>query len=312
MRHGDYRYSTEELVAAIRVSHTWAEVLRRIGLRVAGGSTALVQKRARKLGLSVSHIKYRPRGRPRKNLTFVCKWCQRVVPITKTQRKNTYCSPDCLDNGRRRSIRSVLADQGKRRRLSESLKAAWLRPGAKERRVTAMKESGTIDRLIAASRRMALLPHIRQMRSDKARKKFLDDPEFRDRWMAASKKARRARVLVETCARKPHVPYESLRYGLVMFRSKWERDVALWMDRNNLEWTYEPLRVVVEGHPYTPDFFVRSPMGDCYVEVHRVSTAQKGDTKLIRLEAAREVLSCPIVLIEETGMASIRKMLRSR
>jgi len=96
-----------------------------------------------------------------------------------------------------------------------------------------------------------------------------------------------------------------------MVRSKWERDFACWLDRNGLEWKYEPMRVMVSGCPYTPDFFVKSPFGDCYVELHRVKTVRSDDKKLAKVQAAATLLNAPLVLISEDGISMIRRQLRS-
>ena len=304
------RYSGDALLAAIKSSHNWSEVLRKIGLRVAGGSRAFIQQKATHLGIDTTHVKYKPRGRPRTRKAFVCKQCQRVIPIGEGGRPKVYCSPECMKIGRPISLREALSVPGVREKLREVQRRSWGDPQRHAWRTAGMSLPDVAARRLAGVRKAAASPELRAKRSENAKRKLESDPEFRERWLAASTKARRARVLIETCARKPHVPCESSRYGTIMMRSKWERDFALWLDRHGVEWRYEPLRIVVDGHPYTPDFFVQSPLGDCYVELHRVATAKVGDTKTIRLEAARKVLSYPVVLIEETGIGAIRQMLR--
>lgn len=59
---------------------------------------------------------------------------------------------------------------------------------------------------------------------------------------------------------------------LHLFKSTWERSYAQRVDSLGLGWDYEPksFRITgVEGHrSYTPDFLVKFPEGECFVEVH--------------------------------------------
>jgi hypothetical protein len=77
-----------------------------------------------------------------------------------------------------------------------------------------------------------------------------------------------------------------------------------------LKWQYEPVRVVVNGKPYTPDFFVHSPFGVCYVELHRVTTAFKGDSKIEKMCKASPFLDASLILVSEDGIKAIRRQLR--
>jgi len=54
--HRKRRYTNEQLADAVNQSQSAAEVLRKLGLRAAGGNYALVHARIRELGLDISHF----------------------------------------------------------------------------------------------------------------------------------------------------------------------------------------------------------------------------------------------------------------
>lgn len=95
-----------------------------------------------------------------------------------------------------------------------------------------------------------------------------------------------------------------------MMRSKWERDFALWLDRQGLVWEYEPQRFVVEGRPYTPDFRVHFAEGAQYVEIHRTDLVALGDTKMEKMLRVKEVLGLSILHVGEDGIKALKKLLR--
>lgn len=96
-------------------------------------------------------------------------------------------------------------------------------------------------------------------------------------------------------------------------RSLWELDFARFIDARGLRWEYEPRRFILSnGRPYTPDFFVESPLGPCYVELHRVEHIKPGDEeKAHRLRmAAVEIIQqtlAPLVLFGESAVARMRR-----
>jgi hypothetical protein len=51
------KWTDEQLIAAVAASISMAEVHRRLGLKVAGGTQSSLYRRARELGLDVSHFK---------------------------------------------------------------------------------------------------------------------------------------------------------------------------------------------------------------------------------------------------------------
>lgn len=54
-------------------------------------------------------------------------------------------------------------------------------------------------------------------------------------------------------------------YKDVTFRSKLEARVAYLMDHHSVSWLYEPVRFILDGFTYLPDFYL--PEFDCYIEV---------------------------------------------
>ena len=51
-----YKYSEEQITEAVKESVSVAEVMRRLGMRLAGGSHAHIAKRIKKLGLDTKHF----------------------------------------------------------------------------------------------------------------------------------------------------------------------------------------------------------------------------------------------------------------
>lgn len=301
-------YSIEALIAAVRESTSLRGTLRKLGLKVAGGSSALLKAKIESLGLDTAHFFHPRAGRPRINASYVCKCCGRVVQLERGQRKNTYCSEACLVVGRSESLKRSGARESFREGNRLVQLKSWAEPETRERRLAAMASPAAHAKRVTAIRKAALSPELRATRSANARRRWEDD-ELKNRFQVASKSSRQRRSFSETSPRPPHVPYEGPG-GPILVRSKWERDFACWLDRQCLKWLYEPVRVVVEGHPYTPDFYVLSPFGACYVELHRLTTAQRGDPKLEKMCKAAPLLDAPLILVSEDGINAIRRELR--
>ena len=102
-------------------------------------------------------------------------------------------------------------------------------------------------------------------------------------------------------------------------RSGWERLFARWLDERELAWRYEPRTFVLsDGRRYTPDFWVRSPLGDCYVEIHRIDHPDPRDGDRIRviLRAQAELPrldGLPLIVLGERELRLVaRDVRRSR
>lgn len=301
------QYTLDDLRVAVAESRCFAEVYHRLDIR-GGGSQGLAKRKIQSMGFSTAHFSGPPQFLPKsrkKHPNFVCKMCGRVVVLEQGDHLKAYCSDNCMAQGRPVAIRAALVDPNIRQQMREAQIASWA--NNRQGRLTARLLAQELQ--VNGTRRAAQNPGLRAKRSENAKKRWDSDPEFVRKFQAASIKARRQKVLTETCARKPHIHLYTCR-GLTMVRSKWERDFGIWLDHLGLEWVYEPVRVIVDGRPYTPDFLVSSPFGPCYVEVHRLETAPMGDTKLRKIAAAAPLLRYPVVLVSETEIYAIRKHLR--
>jgi hypothetical protein len=165
--------------------------------------------------------------------------------------------------------------------------------------------------------------HLRAVRSEKHR--TLRSKIARENWEAPTQKmldANRNRkgspAFLEAMRKRGPVPpiqwrrYEGTR-GKINMRSLWEIDAARRMDQLGLVWEYEPTTFrLSNGKSYTPEFFVQSPFGPCYVELHRVQKPKPGDEpKLEKLKLASRELPLPLVIMDAKEMAEIKKALRS-
>lgn len=50
------RYTDEQFIEAVKVSKSWAAVLRKLGLRTGGGTQLIMRQLAKKLNLNISHM----------------------------------------------------------------------------------------------------------------------------------------------------------------------------------------------------------------------------------------------------------------
>ena len=299
--------SDDEIRVALQQSTNWAQLCRALGIK-GGGSQAILKRRVQILGLSTEHFTRKGLGRKRTRISFICKGCGTVVAVPMYGHPKTYCSEPCLQAGQEAALRGVMADPGVRKRISEAALKSWA-PENRTARDASLRDPAVQKRRKDAIALASQNPCLRAKRSANAKRRW-EDPEYRRKMTTAISVARRKRVLEETCAKKPHVPYLSKAQGTVMVRSKWEADFALWLDRQGLVWIYEPLRVVVNGRPYTPDFFVSFPFGDRYVEVHWVTPLRPEDQKLEKMRAAGPLLNAPIVLVDFDGIKRVRQQLR--
>jgi hypothetical protein len=267
-----------------------------------------ILQRARDLGLDTSHFRV---GRARSKPSFTCKLCGQVVQLQKGERARTYCSDPCLQEGRSRSISATQTPE-RRAQTSDVIRKSWEGEGC-ERRMASMNNPETRARRLRATRLAAQSPELRAKRSANAKARWDADPDLRESFIKAATEDRRRRALQGTSPRKPHVPYVSNRRSeTVMVRSYWERDFAMWLDEANLDWAYEPVRVVVDGKPYTPDFVVILPTGRAYIELHRVQRPAPGDTKVAKMTKAAPKLDAPLLLLGGVEIAAVREQLRAQ
>lgn len=97
----------------------------------------------------------------------------------------------------------------------------------------------------------------------------------------------------------------------VLLRSTWEASFCELLDALDLEWDYEPSTFLINGKNYTPDFFVYTPLGRCYVELHVMGEAwMPGHLETIeKIRTAQRTipLGCgwPLVVLDETMMPEV-------
>jgi hypothetical protein len=296
--------SDSVFVDAMTVCASTTEVRRKLGLSKHVQKGAML-KRALALGLSTEHFRV---GRTKLHISFRCKRCQRVVPLTGEQRPRDYCSEDCLRLGRAAALREAMTAEC-RTSIGAKIKETW-QGDARQRRMDRINTPEYRAKLSVAVRR-GITPALRAFRSTKAKAAWASDPALRVRFQEAATRSRFGRLQNEACLRRPHVPYVSPKGLVTMVRSRWERDFCCWCDEAGLSWKYEPCRVVVDGSPYTPDFRVFLDEGPVLVELHRVQTAKAGDGKLLKMQQARAHLEEPLVLLSEPDMAELRRQLRT-
>lgn len=80
-------YTHDELIEAVRTSYSICEVLRKVGLFVAGGSHSHMKAKIQRLGLDISHFKNRKDHRPQD--FHKRHWTTVLVDSARTRRENT-------------------------------------------------------------------------------------------------------------------------------------------------------------------------------------------------------------------------------
>lgn len=143
------------------------------------------------------------------------------------------------------------------------------------------------------------------------------DPAARVAWLAAihspqARAKRRESNLNNRAPRRAPIPYVRRDGESITVRSQWELAFAALLDARSLKWKYEPMTFSIGDSLYTPDFFVESPLGDCYVELHRMKQVRPGDERKVAkiIRATMDIphkTGAPLVVIEETSMRDIRR-----
>lgn len=94
----------------------------------------------------------------------------------------------------------------------------------------------------------------------------------------------------------------------LLLRSTWEVRFCELLDALELEWDYEPSTFLINGKNYTPDFFVYTPLGGCYVELHVMGgNWRTHNNEKIRTAQRAIPLGCgwPLVVLDETMMPGV-------
>jgi hypothetical protein len=298
-----------ELRAAVPLNTNYSQLARWLGVK-GGGSTKILKRRIKDLGIDASHFTLKGIPKRKKHHSFVCKQCKLEVKMKIYDHLRTYCSPECLAVGRPASLKTVYNTEEVKARSRAQAQKSWL-PGNRANRDKSLQDLEVQQRRKQAIQLASQQPGLRAKRSANAKRRWDTDLVFRDNMLSAAKKARQQRVLIETCARKPHIPCLTKTQGIVMMRSTWERDFAVWLDLQNLDWAYEPCRFHIQGQPYTPDFLVKSSVGNYYVEIHRTDLITKGDTKFEKLKRVVKETQLVLFHIGELGIKELRKQIRT-
>lgn len=236
----------------------------------------------------------------------ICAFCGSsflVLPCRLNNNDYRYCSRPCGAKGKSRSLARTLT----------ALRSTDEYRQSQSRRSIAMWCNPAIRKKIEASLRTA---EIRKKRSEMAKEQ-----------MASAQARARMSIALRTSDRhKQAMQFRPIpapnkwrhytdRHGVDhKFRSLWERDFARLLDGMTLTWRYEPCKFkLLDGRSYTPDFYVVSPLGPCYVELHR-SNGNMTDRKLDRIPIAAAhialVTGLSLVWLNEEGIKSIRQLLR--
>lgn len=110
--------------------------------------------------------------------------------------------------------------------------------------------------------------------------------------------------------------HKHITYGEHKFRSLWERDFAIYLDLLHISWSYEPTRIKLSnGDTYLPDFYVVSPFGPCYIELHQMTHVRPSDVCRVEtiLKAQKEMISLtgiPLLVFSNVTVARITYRVR--
>lgn len=219
-------------------------------------------------------------------LVFACR-----VGVRKT------CSEVCdsvnkARLGRAKALKQF-SDPAAREAASRRTAATWMNKDMRDRHEAAVRKPAYRQLRSQIAEVTAGRPEIKAAKS-----KWLNGPVF--------KAAMRARPI--------HPPIRWRMYGGVKMRSGWEVTFATHLDQLGLRWSYEPTSFELsDGRAYTPDFWVETPLGNCFVEVHRMIAVKPGDEgKIQKIALAVKELPQPLIVIDDSHMLAIAKLVRKR
>ena len=223
-------------------------------------------------------------------------WKDRVEVLCET-----CAAAKCGKKGARKNLSAAMSETRQtyeyRKAASERTTVTWQNPEHRARHEAAVRT-----------------PEYRKRRSEDTRRRAAD-PQYRARLFASLKNSEKHKAAMLARPVPPCPNWQT--YGDHKFRSKWERDFATFLDQAGSAWKYEPERFVLsDGSAYTPDFFVSSPFGDCYVELHRMKAIKPGDErKVSRLRLAESEFATrfgiPLVLLGDDEVYSMQKTLHA-
>lgn len=165
-----------------------------------------------------------------------------------------------------------------RARLSEARRANWAQRDGAARKLIAQKISAAEKGRPFTSEHLANLRAANSApRKDEHRRKLSESNIGRKTWNIGLTKETHPSLRSNSEKQIGRVPnYNKYRTeydgpkGILLMRSRWEVAYARYLDRQNIDWQYEPRWFVIgtgewNGHSYTPDFYL--PITDEYIEI---------------------------------------------
>lgn len=199
----------------------------------------------------------------------------------------TFSDPEA----RGRAISEALAKPETRAKITEARKEMWANRGPEERKALAERiaepqrgksfDSGHLENLRQANSRPRTREH---------RHKLSLARKGKSSWNKGLTKFTNASVMSMSQKQIGRIPdYNKYRAhyngpkGHYLMRSKWEVAYAEWLDKQDIDWRYEPRWFNLGGTSYTPDFYL--PADDRYVEIKGRMTEE--NAKKLKLFAER-------------------------
>lgn len=113
------------------------------------------------------------------------------------------------------------------------------------------------------------------------------------------------------------VPNGDFVYARVPMRSQWEVTFARFCHIFGVPWEYEPCTFfLAENVWYTPDFYVETPFGPCFIEIHGRFYNAKEAKKYHRIQLAKKDISilfngAPLLLLGGKEMRKMQKRIEN-
>lgn len=203
-------------------------------------------------------------------------WRQRVLEGNARKRGKpiTFSDPE----GRREKLRAAASRSDVKRRVDDARKRTWANRTEAERRALGEKIAATQRGRKFTSEHLANLRKANAApRSEEHKRKLGACHLGQSSWNKGLTKFTNASVLSTSVKQLGRVPdynkyrahYDGIR-GKYLMRSRWEVAYAEYLDRQGIEWQYEPRWFNIGGGEwcgatYTPDFYL--PASDEYIEI---------------------------------------------
>lgn len=230
-----------------------------------------------------------------------CAYCSATFTVLPSRvGRQLYCSIACgkLGGKQKQSAWGLTnrADPAYKQTQSERTTKSWENEASRANHLSAME-----------------MPEYKTMRSENAYRIMESNV-----WKEAITTYKDSGEAKRRCAtrRMPKLPewrrYTALNGKEYRFRSAWEEALARYLDSSYLHWEFEPRKFILDdGSSYTPDFYVESPFGSCYVECHRLTKIKPGDeekvAKLFRI-AKENLLGAPLILLDKPEITQLFRL----